>query len=194
MRSVQIKHTILSSSLADVPPRGNADEVSAGGDRLQEKGPGPFFRNALLPPPPQKTARMKSTEKTACAELISKISTVAGAAPAKPPHTTHYCILTRRPSHLTPQAHQRLAGWEPGKHDYGVGTPSFQDGPRAAKITRRRRCAPSCLSQKRSLPAQAAVDEELEETRVSDAGASLSSHRETVLMEVVRAVFPFRSA
>ena len=69
---------------------------------------------------------MKSTEKTACAELISKISTVAGAAPAKPPHTTHYCILTRRPSRLTPQAHQRLAGWEPGKHDYGVGTPGRQ--------------------------------------------------------------------
>ena len=55
------KHTNLSSSLADVPPRGNADEVSAGGDRLLEKRPGSFFRNALPPPPPQNTASIMST-------------------------------------------------------------------------------------------------------------------------------------
>ena len=54
------KHTNLSSSLADAPPRGNADEVSAGGDRLPEKRPGSFFRNALPPPPPQKTASIMS--------------------------------------------------------------------------------------------------------------------------------------
>ena len=178
-----------------MPPRGKRRRVPRGGKQATgEKTWALFSKRPPPSPPTEKQPKRSQTEKTANAELLSKISTVAGAAPAKPPHTTHYCILTRRPSRLTPQAHQRLAGWEPGKHDYGVGTPSFQDGPRAAKITRRRRCAPSCLSQKRSLPAQAAVDEEVEGTLVSDAGASLSSHRETDLMEVVRAVLPFRSA
>ena len=51
----------------------------------------------------------------------------------------------------------------------------------------------SAFNQKRSFPAQAGTKEEDEDAVAFEVEASLTSHLETVLMEVVRAVSPLRS-
>ena len=91
------KHTNLSSSLADAPPRGNADEVSAGGDRLPEKRQGSFFRNASPPPPPQKTASIMSNRIKPPVRSLS-----ARSAPSQVPLPPSYPTLPTTHTGQTP--------------------------------------------------------------------------------------------
>jgi hypothetical protein len=105
-----------------------------------------------------------------------------GPPPASPRGRDHRAYRARSSANTTTAS-------EPHPHP---------DGPWAAKLTRRRRCAPYCFtfSQKRSLPAQAEAAEETveeEEAELDAASSCSTSHRDTVLQVESAANLPLAS-